>query len=210
MPLHAATILCGKLVHRRCQQGSGPRAGPPCWTTFLGQIAKADLLVIDDVGLAPRADPTRRDLLKPIDNEYDRKSTLITSQLLREPWRTYLEDQRIADAILDRLTRNRHRLVLKGDSMRKLKTIAAAVEAVVGHRRPSGAQRKCQRPSASSARHHEDSRREMRWKWGSVSVESARSGAGGRSRTYVISLESRYSAVELHPRFVTEICSASG
>jgi DNA replication protein DnaC len=102
-------------------------------STFLRQIAKADLLIIDDFGLAPLADPTRRDLLEILDDRYDRKSTLITSQLPVEQWHTYLEDPTIADAILDRLIHNSYRLALKGDSMRKLKTTASAVKTAKGH-----------------------------------------------------------------------------
>jgi DNA replication protein DnaC len=102
-------------------------------STFLRQLAKADLLIIDDFGLAPLADSTRRDLLEILDDRYDRKSTLITSQLPVEQWHTYLEDPTIADAILDRLIHNSYRLALKGDSMRKLKTTASAVKTAKGH-----------------------------------------------------------------------------
>jgi DNA replication protein DnaC len=83
------------------------------------QLAKADLIVIDDFGLAPLADETVRDLLEILDDRYDRRSTLITSQLPVDQWHAYLGDRTIADAILDRLVHNSYRLVLKGESMRK-------------------------------------------------------------------------------------------
>jgi DNA replication protein DnaC len=102
-------------------------------STFLRQLAKADLLIVDDFGLAPLADLTRRDLLEILDDRYDRKSTLITSQLPVEQWHAYLEDPTIADAILDRLIHNSYRLALKGDSMRKQKTTASAVKTAKGH-----------------------------------------------------------------------------
>jgi DNA replication protein DnaC len=102
-------------------------------STFLRQLAKADLLIVDDFGLAPLPDPTRRDLLEILDDRYDRKSTLITSQLPVEQWHAYLEDPTIADAILDRLIHNSYRLALKGDSMRKQKTTASAVKTAKGH-----------------------------------------------------------------------------
>ena len=86
------------------------------------QIAKADLLVIDDFGLAPLTDETVRDLLEILDDRYDKKSTLITSQLPVDQWHAYLGDRTVADAILDRLVHNSYRLVLKGESMRKRKT----------------------------------------------------------------------------------------
>jgi DNA replication protein DnaC len=95
-------------------------------STLLRQIAKADLLIIDDFGLAPLAESVRRDLLEILDDRYDRRSTLITSQIPVEQWHTYLQDPTIADAILDRLIHNSYRLTLRGESMRKQKTILAA------------------------------------------------------------------------------------
>lgn len=86
------------------------------------QLAKADLIVIDDFGIAPLADETVRDLLEILDDRYDRRSTLITSQLPVDQWHVYLGDRTVADAILDRLVHNSYRLVLKGDSMRKQRT----------------------------------------------------------------------------------------
>lgn len=88
-------------------------------SSFFRTLAKVDLLVIDDFGLAPLAETTRRDLLEILDDRYDKKSTLITSQLPVEQWHAYLGDPTLADAILDRLVHNAHRLALKGDSMRK-------------------------------------------------------------------------------------------
>lgn len=95
-------------------------------STLLRQIAKADLLIIDDFGLAPLADQVRRDLLEILDDRYDRRSTLITSQIPVEQWHAYLQDPTIADAILDRLIHNSYRLALRGESMRKQKGASAA------------------------------------------------------------------------------------
>lgn len=83
------------------------------------QLAKVDLIVIDDFGLTPLASETVRDLLEILDDRYDRKSTLITSQMPVDQWHAYLGDRTVADAILDRLVHNSYRLVLKGESMRK-------------------------------------------------------------------------------------------
>ena len=99
-------------------------------STLLRQIAKADLLIIDDFGLAPLADQVRRDLLEILDDRYDRRSTLITSQIPVEQWHAYLQDPTIADAILDRLIHNSYRLALKGESMRKQKGASAATATV--------------------------------------------------------------------------------
>jgi DNA replication protein DnaC len=88
------------------------------------QLAKADLLVLDDFGLTPLSDETVRDLLEILDDRYDRRSTLITSQLPIDQWHAYLGDRTVADAILDRLVHNSYRLVLKGESMRRHKTVS--------------------------------------------------------------------------------------
>jgi DNA replication protein DnaC len=101
-------------------------------STFLRQIAKADLLIFDDFGLTPLPDQIKRDLLEILDDRYDRRATLITSQFPVEQWHAYLEDPTLADAILDRLIHNSYRLALKGDSMRKQKT-AAAAKTTKGH-----------------------------------------------------------------------------
>lgn len=90
-------------------------------SAFLKQLAKADLLYIDDFGLTPLSDQSKRDLLEILDDRYDKKSTLITSQLPIESWHAYLDEPTLADAILDRLVHNSYRLNLTGDSMRKHK-----------------------------------------------------------------------------------------
>lgn len=86
---------------------------------FFRKLAKVDLILIDDFGLAPLTPSTVRDLLEIIDDRYDKKSTIVTSQLPVEQWHDYLGDPTIADAILDRLIHNSYRLNLSGESMRK-------------------------------------------------------------------------------------------
>jgi len=88
-------------------------------SSFFRSLAKVDLLVLDDFGLTPLSDQTRRDLLEILDDRYDRKSTVLTSQLPVEQWHAYLADPTLADAILDRLVHNSYRINLSGDSMRK-------------------------------------------------------------------------------------------
>ncbi len=88
-------------------------------SAFFSQLAKAALLVIDDFGLAPLSDQTKRDLLEILDDRYDKQSTLMTSQIPVDRWHAYLDEPTLADAILDRLVHNAYRLNLKGDSMRK-------------------------------------------------------------------------------------------
>lgn len=88
-------------------------------STFFRQLAKVDLLVLDDFGITPLNDTLARDLLEIIDDRYDRRATLITSQLPLEQWHAYLGDRTVADAILDRLVHNAYKLSVQGDSMRK-------------------------------------------------------------------------------------------
>lgn len=92
---------------------------------MLKQLAKAELLVLDDFGLMPMSEQTKRDLLEILDDRYDRRSTIVTSQLPVDQWHAYLNDPTLADAILDRLVHNAYRLMLKGESMRKQKTVEA-------------------------------------------------------------------------------------
>lgn len=82
------------------------------------QLAKVQLLVLDDFGLTPLADTHQRDLLELLDDRHDKAATLVTSQLPIDRWHDWLGDPTLAVAILDRLVHNAHRIVLKGESMR--------------------------------------------------------------------------------------------
>ena len=70
-------------------------------------------------GLAPLADSENRNLLEVIEDRNGSASTVLASQLPVEKWHEIFDDPTIADAILDRLVHNAHRINLKGDSMRK-------------------------------------------------------------------------------------------
>jgi DNA replication protein DnaC len=93
-------------------------------SAFYRSLAKTDLVSIDDFGISPLADDSVRHLLEILEDRYDRRSTLITSQLPVDQWHAYLGDRTVADAILDRLVHNSYRLALKGDSMRKQRATA--------------------------------------------------------------------------------------
>jgi len=93
----------------------------PHRSAFLKQLAKVNLLYIDDFGLASLADQSKRNLLEILEDRYDKKSTLITSQLPVDQWHTYIKEPTLADAILDRLVHNSHHVVLYGGSMRRRK-----------------------------------------------------------------------------------------
>lgn len=82
-------------------------------------FAKTDLLILDDWGLTPMTDPQRRDLLELLEDRYGKRSTIVTSQLPVSAWHEAIGDPTLADAILDRLVHNAHKIELKGESMRK-------------------------------------------------------------------------------------------
>jgi DNA replication protein DnaC len=93
--------------------------GDGSFSRRLQQLARTDLLLLDDWGLAPIGQSERNDLLELLDDRTTGKATLITSQLPVEHWYTYLNDPTLADAILDRIVHGSHRLALKGESLRK-------------------------------------------------------------------------------------------
>ena len=85
----------------------------------LAQLARIDLLAIDDLGVAPVTAPERNDLLELLDDRVGTRATLITSQLPVTSWHGWLNDPTLADAILDRIVHTAHKIALKGESMRK-------------------------------------------------------------------------------------------
>lgn len=88
---------------------------------MLTGFAKTDLLVLDDYGLAKLNQEQRHDLLEILEDRHGLKSILITSQLPMKHWHEQIGDPTLADAILDRLVHNAHKIHLKGGSMRKKK-----------------------------------------------------------------------------------------
>ena len=85
-------------------------------------LTKADLLILDDWGPDRLSANQRRDLMEIVEDRYGAGSTLITSQLPVDAWHEVIGDPTFADAILDRLVHNAHRLALDGPSMRDPKT----------------------------------------------------------------------------------------
>ena len=85
---------------------------------LLKTLARVELLILDDWGLSSVTHDQARDLLEVIDDRHGRGSTIVTSQLPIEHWHELIPNPTIADAILDRLVHNAHRLVLNGKSMR--------------------------------------------------------------------------------------------
>jgi DNA replication protein DnaC len=125
-------IACA-LAHKACREGFSvlylrlPRMmqelaaarGDGRYPRLLNAYARTDLLVLDDWGLAPLTDEQRKDLFEILEDRYDLRSTLVTSQLPIQKWHHLIGDLTLADGILDRLVHNAYKLSLKGESMRK-------------------------------------------------------------------------------------------
>jgi len=129
------TYLAGALADAACRQGFTalyqrlPRLFEELtiaradgrYLKLMAALAKVDVLVLDDWGLAVLDGERRRDLLEILDERYQTRSTLVTSQLPVAHWHDALGDPTLADAILDRLVHQAHALALAGESLRKLR-----------------------------------------------------------------------------------------
>jgi len=91
----------------------------------LKALARLDLFIIDDLGLAVAKPKQYRDLLEVIDDRIGRGATLLTSQYPVAQWHDLIGDATVADALLDRLVHNAYRLELGGKSMRDPKSAPA-------------------------------------------------------------------------------------
>lgn len=89
-------------------------------------LGAAQVLILDDFGLQPLDAAARRDFLEILEDRYDRRSTIITSQVPVDKWHELIGDPTYADAILDRLVHNAHRINLEGESMRRARSTKAA------------------------------------------------------------------------------------
>ena len=127
------TYLACALAQKACREGYTalynrlPRLfeqlamakGDGLYGKLLDKIAKSDLLVLDDWGLSVLTESQRKDLLELIEDRSNLRSTIIATQLPVAKWHEVINDQTIADAILDRLVHNAHKINMEGDSMRK-------------------------------------------------------------------------------------------
>jgi len=93
------------------------------YSKALQALSKLDVLILDDWGLEPLKAAQRNDLMEIMDDRHGSSSTLMISQLPTDQWYQSIGDNTLADAILDRLMHNAHRIKLKGESMRKLQSI---------------------------------------------------------------------------------------
>jgi DNA replication protein DnaC len=88
---------------------------------LFARLAKAEVLLLDDFGLAPLSAVEARELLEIVDDRYERRSIVVCSQLPLSEWHRAIADPTLADAILDRLVHGAHKFTLSGESMRKKK-----------------------------------------------------------------------------------------
>lgn len=130
------TWLACALGNQACRQGHStlyirtPRLleqlriahGDGSFGRTLQQLAKVDVLILDDWGLAPLEENGRHDLLEVIDDRATNRSTILTSQLPVDHWHAWINDPTVADALLDRLVHNAYRVVMKGESLRRKTT----------------------------------------------------------------------------------------
>lgn len=86
---------------------------------LIKSLGRADLLILDDFGLEPLDAGARHDLLEILEERYGRRSTIVTSQLPVTAWHDIIGDPTYADAVLDRLVHNAHRIELTGESLRR-------------------------------------------------------------------------------------------
>jgi DNA replication protein DnaC len=99
--------------------------------TYLKELAKIErqhLLIIDDFGIAPLDAQSRSTMMEIIEDRHEKASTIITSQIPISKWYDVIGEQTIADAILDRIVHNAHRIEMKGESLRKKKRPAKSDE----------------------------------------------------------------------------------
>jgi DNA replication protein DnaC len=95
---------------------------------LMDTLARTEVLALDDWGLAPLSAAESRDVLEVIDDRSQKRSTIVASQLPLDHWYGSIADPTVADAILDRLIHGSHKLVLKGESMRKVAKSPAPAE----------------------------------------------------------------------------------
>jgi DNA replication protein DnaC len=127
------SFIASALGHKSCLEGFTVRymrcprlfhelavaRGDGRYLKLIQQISKSQVLILDDWGIAPLEDGHKRDLLEILDDRHQRASTIVTSQLPLKHWYEFIGDPTLADAILDRLIHNAHKIELKGESMRK-------------------------------------------------------------------------------------------
>lgn len=126
------TFLACALAHKACREGYSSHyvrltrlfqeldigRADGRYAKMMRQFAKADVMIMDELGLAMLTDQHRRDLLEILDDRYNLRATIITSQLPIAHWHEAIGDPTLADAILDRVVHNAYKINLSGKTMR--------------------------------------------------------------------------------------------
>jgi len=93
------------------------------YARVIAPIIKCEVLILDDLLISPLTREEQREILEIVEERYDRKATIVTSQLPVKTWHDAMQDPTLADAILDRLVHNAYKLELKGESMRRKRSM---------------------------------------------------------------------------------------
>jgi DNA replication protein DnaC len=93
------------------------------YARLIAPIIKCEVLILDDLLISPLTREEQREVLEIVEERYDRKATIVTSQLPVKTWHDAMQDPTLADAILDRLVHNAYKLELKGESMRRKRSM---------------------------------------------------------------------------------------
>lgn len=131
------TYIACALGHRACREGFSVQyhrvtrlfgelaqaKGDGRYPKLMNALAKTDLLILDDWATTLLTDEQRRDLFEIVEDRYACRATLIAAQMPIKHWHEAIGDPTLADAILDRLVHNAHKIALKGDSMRKKRAL---------------------------------------------------------------------------------------
>ncbi len=129
------SFLACALGHKACMEGYKVRyyrlnrlfqelkmaKGDGSYPRLMRRISRFHVLILDDWGLSSLSEQDRNDLLEIMEDRHGVHSTIVTTQLPIENWHEMIGNPTIADAIMDRLVHNAHRLELIGESMRKMK-----------------------------------------------------------------------------------------
>ena len=98
------------------------------YVNLLKKYSRFQLLILDDFGVSPMVDDDATNLFEIIEDRTNINSTIITSQLPVSEWYNYLNNNTVADAILDRIVHSSHRVILEGESMRKVNALSKNLE----------------------------------------------------------------------------------
>jgi DNA replication protein DnaC len=129
------TYLCCALLETACRQGFSARYfsaakffrqlamayADGSFDRLLSKLARTDVLAIDDWGLAPLSDTQKHHLLEVLDDRCGSRSTIMASQFVVDQWHDLVGSPTLADAIMERILANSHRMTLRGETMRPVK-----------------------------------------------------------------------------------------